>query len=125
MVSLEPRRFVVQHHVISTGCHWDLMLETGDSLATWQLPVPPKVVAASPATARRIEDHRKLYLDYEGPVSGNRGHVSIADAGTFCLLIETDDLWRVDLAGRILRGRYELARDAHSPDGWVFRPLAG
>ena len=30
-------RFVILHHRLAGGEHWDLMLEHGESLATWQL----------------------------------------------------------------------------------------
>ncbi len=42
---------------------------------------PPVADRRSPP--RPWPDHRSSYLDYEGPVSGNRGAVSRWDAGTF------------------------------------------
>ncbi|QDU90305.1 ATP-dependent DNA ligase [Pirellulimonas nuda] len=56
------------------GPHWDLMLERDGVLVTWsllELPAPEEAVAAT-----RLADHRVAYLDYEGPVSGDRGEVS-------------------------------------------------
>ena len=51
--------------------HWDLMLDTGETLRTWRLePALPGVIRAEP-----LGNHRRAYLDYEGPVSGNRGSV--------------------------------------------------
>lgn len=116
-----PRRFVVQHHELSAGGHWDLMLEGDAALATWQLAEPPNVAAGSPVSARRIGDHRKAYLDYEGPVSGGRGTVRIADAGRCEVMEAGSQVWRFRLDGRILRGTFELVRQGPDPQAWVLR----
>ena len=61
--------------------HWDLMLEAGEVLNTWRLleePEPGRTI-----NAQAVADHRVLYLDYEGPVSGGRGVVTQWDAGEF------------------------------------------
>jgi DNA polymerase Ligase (LigD) len=73
-------RFVILAHDWPT-LHWDLLLEDGDVLLSWRLLAEPKASATIPV--ERIADHRKLYLDYEGPVSGDRGTVTRWDAGTF------------------------------------------
>ena len=63
-----PRFVILEHdHPV---LHWDLMLEAGDVLQTWRLANPPTPGCAIDATA--LPDHRLTYLDYEGPVSGNR-----------------------------------------------------
>ena len=43
-----------------------------------------------------------MCLDYEGPVSGDRGTVTQGDAGTFEWLVNGNDLDEVWLAGRRL-----------------------
>src|SRR5437879_9523170 len=73
-------RFVVLEHD-HPSLHWDLMLESGDVLRTWRLTAPPQSGRVIAATA--VVDHRRIYLDYEGPVSGNRGRVIRWDSGTF------------------------------------------
>lgn len=73
-------RYVILAHDWPTP-HWDLLLENGDALLAWRLlaePAPGRTVPAE-----RNADHRKFYLDYEGPVSGDRGTVARWDAGTF------------------------------------------
>ena len=63
-------RFVILEHDHPT-LHWDFLLEDGEVLRAWRLlaePGPGAAVAAEPNF-----DHRRLYLDYEGPVSGGRG----------------------------------------------------
>ena len=72
---LMPLRFVILHHTVHGGEHWDLMLEQGNTLLTWQLLREPFELASLPIPARRIGDHRKAYLDYEGSLSRNRGDV--------------------------------------------------
>lgn len=73
-----PRFALVAHDHPSP--HWDLFLEAGDVLRTWR--VAPLVDGVAVA-AEAIGDHRPMYLDYEGPVSGGRGTVTRIDAGTF------------------------------------------
>jgi hypothetical protein len=64
--------------------HWDFMLEEGEALRSWrlrELPRPGLTLAAEP-----LPNHRRAYLDYEGPVSGGRGTVVQVDAGNYCIL---------------------------------------
>ena len=65
-------RFVLLDHDHPTR-HWDLMLEVGPVLWTWRLDAIPDRCASCQAT--RIADHRPIYLDYEGPISRDRGEV--------------------------------------------------
>jgi DNA polymerase Ligase (LigD) len=97
----EMPRFVILEHDHPSR-HWDFMLEKGDVLRTWKLagcPQPGHTVPAEPSF-----DHRLVYLDYEGPVSGGRGSVSRWDAGAFTWLTDTPDAVTVSLAGNRCRG---------------------
>ena len=90
------RRFAILTHD-SPFFHWDLLLEAGDVAWTWRLldePGPDRTVRVE-----RIGDHRLLYLDYEGPVSGGRGQVARWDAGTYRIVHETGDELTVCLSG--------------------------
>src|SRR5262245_52879118 len=63
-----PRFVILEHdHPV---LHWDLMLEAGSVLNTWRLAVAPEPNLVIDALA--LGDHRLAYLEYEGPVSGNR-----------------------------------------------------
>lgn len=53
--------------------HFDLMIQYGGVLRTWELLYLP--VEGEDTKVRRLDDHRLEYLDYEGPLSHNRGHV--------------------------------------------------
>lgn len=77
-------RFVILEHD-HPELHWDFMLEAGDVLKTWRLARMPAQAGES-IPALRLGDHRLAYLDYEGPVSGNRGEVQRRAAGTYELL---------------------------------------
>lgn len=108
------------HHVTGDGEHWDLMLEAGDVLATWRLATPP---SASTGTidAHHIGDHRKAYLDYEGPISGDRGHVRRIDRGTYFTVERSADRWIIEMNGSLCYGRYLLSRKPNTPAGsWSF-----
>ena len=106
-----PTRFVILHHTTGSGEHWDLLLEHGDVLLAWQLLSEPAGPASPPIPARRIADHRKLYLDYEGPISGDRGHVTRIDAGMVEIEKFTGEECVVTLHGKRLSGRFALLRD--------------
>lgn len=75
--------------------HWDLMLEQGSILRTWRLAAPPAADIVIDAEA--LADHRRHYLDYEGPVSGGRGSVARFAAGDYVLESETDGELRIRL----------------------------
>jgi hypothetical protein len=91
--------------------HWDLLLEAGNAAWTWRLrerretrdegrepAIPPSDL--STLFIERIADHRRLYLDYEGPVSGNRGHVARVDWGEYSITSECEAEFHVWLVGQ-------------------------
>jgi len=95
-------RFVILEHDWP-ALHWDFLLETGPVLRAWRLlaePCPGREVPAKPNA-----DHRLLYLDYEGPVSGERGSVRRWDAGTFEWVTNGPERIEVALHGGKLAGR--------------------
>lgn len=75
-----PMRFAILHHTGILSPHFDLLIETSPDalLLTFRLQEWP---IAAPADILRQPDHRRLYLDYEGPISNNRGHVRRVAAG--------------------------------------------
>ena len=100
-------RFAVLEHDHPT-LHWDFLLEDGGVLLTWRLSAPP---APGPAVAaEKAFDHRLVYLDYEGPVSGGRGRVKRWDGGTFDWDVHEADRLTVRLAGGRLHGVFRLER---------------
>ena len=118
------RAFVIHIHEGYGRLHYDLMLAHGDALATWELlscPVGMKVGEALPA--RKLPDHRTAYLDYEGPVSGERGSVSRLERGSYELLVQIGERWEFRLEGSEIRVRYELRRGAPQGESWALRRL--
>ena len=116
-------RFVVLIHD-HPRLHWDFMLEKEATLRTWRLARPPD--EAGPIEAQPLPDHRLAYLDYEGPVSGNRGSVRRFDRGKYTLIEETGDALVVELQGSILKGKAHVKRDDNSDGWWLsFTPARG
>ena len=90
--------------------HWDFLLENGESCRTWRLLDEPDN-GANEIRAVEAADHRLMYLDYEGPVSGGRGHVTRWDAGLFEWLMNSEDECVVRLMGQRWRGHVRLVRE--------------
>jgi hypothetical protein len=97
-------RFVILAHDWPTP-HFDLLLEHGPVLRAWRLLGEPAAGVAVEAEANH--DHRLMYLDYEGPVSGSRGSVSRWDAGVYDGNV-SEPAWRVRLNGLRLCGSASL-----------------
>ena len=96
-----PRFVILEHDWPSR--HWDFLLESGPVLRAWRVLAEPAVGVTSPAEPNA--DHRLLYLDYEGPVSGGRGSVRQWDAGTFDWVSDSPGRVEVSLNGQRLAGR--------------------
>lgn len=108
-------RFVILEHDWPAR-HWDFLLEAGEALRAWRLLAEPAMGKEIPAEPNF--DHRLLYLDYEGTVSGGRGNVTRWDAGLFEWVEETPERVVVMLRGTKLAGCIELRQ---TPEGWVAR----
>ena len=83
-------RYVVLYHETALPqerpSHWDFMLEEHGVLRTWAIQSPPSLSEEQPAEA--LPDHRLTYLDYEGPLSENRGQVTRVMAGEYEKLVD-------------------------------------
>lgn len=94
----EITRFALLRHEVPDDfgkpSHWDLLLESDENCWTWVLETLPGRLTDTPepteVDARRLPDHRKHYLDYEGPVSGARGFVRRELEGS-CEWVERTD----------------------------------
>lgn len=116
------RRFVLLRHTTASDVHFDLMIDCGEVLATWRLPCIPTAGAAAELPLERIGDHRRVYLEYEGPLSGDRGMVAREDAGTVNVLRAEASVWEVEFAGQRVRGRYLLVGTGEG-QRWLLRPV--
>lgn len=106
-------RFVVLDHDWPHP-HRDLLLERDGVLKAWRLPAAFDLT--SPVPAELNFDHRLIYLDYEGPVSGGRGEVRRWDAGELVWEEFTEQEIRVRLSGIRLWGCFRLVK---AGDGWM------
>lgn len=117
-----PRFVVLRHETPSTATrpsHWDLMFELGDSqLKTWALESAPD--GRQEQTARRLADHRAEYLDFQGPLSGDRGHVRRWDCGICSVLSLSSCSWLFHLQGERLVGRVSLSRPDVNTEDWLY-----
>ncbi len=127
------RMVQLQHTLPDGSWHIDWMLTQPDGsgaeddagLITFRLPGPlHELRPGSTMQATRIADHRKAYLTYEGPVSGNRGKVRRIATGEATRWADpTSTRWTLDLIWRV-DGRAEhqqiiVARDEAGSDGWT------
>jgi hypothetical protein len=116
-------RFVVLLHETPPGydrpTHWDLMLERDGALRTWALkrePCDEKWI-----DAEALPDHRLAYLDYQGPVSQDRGAVTRWDEGVYTVLAEDAARLEVMLHGGRLQGRAVLEQAAGGEEHYRWR----
>jgi hypothetical protein len=86
---MNERRFVILRHD-HPFLHWDFLVEEPELATTWRLMREPCL--AEPILAEPIEDHRLTYLDYEGPVSRNRGNVERVLAGVVAQELPSNDV---------------------------------
>lgn len=110
-------RFAVLRHEGVPDPHFDLLVDVDGSslLATWRSDAWP---IASPLTLLRQPDHRRIYLDYEGLLSGNRGQVRRVDAGPCHLVQLSADHWQLARPGAPTLDLLRL-----DPDHWQASPI--
>ncbi len=115
------RQFAILEHQWN-GVHWDFLIEDGSMLRAWAIdsPVMPEIDLA----ARELRAHRRVYLDYEGEVSGGRGTVLRWDRGECGVIEWGEDRVRLVVRGGQVVGTVELRRvevDDVDRRRWVFR----
>ena len=112
--NLMPRFAILCHD--HPFVHWDVLLEAGGACRTWRLLDSPERDMTT-WRAEQLADHRLIYLDYEGPVSGDRGVVSQWDKGIFEWTICAVDRCEVVLSGKKWQGTFRFVQTDHS--AWV------
>ena len=97
-----PLRYVVLRHEQIDQPHFDLMFETapGSALATWRSDEWP---VTARARLQPLGDHRRDYLEYEGPVSGHRGVVRRVAGGMHLIEEDRPDYLAIRLDGALLK----------------------
>jgi hypothetical protein len=89
-----PRFAILEHD--SPAVHWDFMLESRGALRTWRMA--PLASLSGETACESIADHRLAYLEYEGPVSNDRGNVRRLCAGHYVMIRETAATIEVQLS---------------------------
>lgn len=81
-----PLQYVILAHTVGGATHFDLLLEElgQERLRTLQLERWPLKPGES-CPCRELPRHRRVYLEYEGEISGGRGFVKRVDSGTWRL----------------------------------------
>lgn len=96
------RAVILQHRLPDGSAHFDWLCEraTGADpqtrcLIAFRVDRRVDQCAQSGFIAKRIDDHRRLYLDYEGSVAGGRGEVVRVAAGAIADLDEREHSIRI------------------------------
>ena len=108
----KTRKYVIhEHRHQDHQTHWDLMLETSNSLTTFRLPQPPAELPCR-FVVEKIQDHQRRFLTYQGPVNQGKGSVKFADRGTYETVEKTTAAWTLKLTGRVLNCEVRLEQTA-------------
>ena len=120
------RRFAILLHTGQGQDHYDLLLEPpavspDAALATWQLDESLVTMAIGESQrGQKLPDHRRVYLEYEGPVSEGRGEVQRVAAGEYTLLEQHDGMWRIKLPAVAASAIFRLHRDGEATsNAWI------
>ncbi|RIK61592.1 MAG: hypothetical protein DCC64_12805 [Planctomycetota bacterium] len=77
-------RYVILAHSVNGGVHFDLLLEVEGQERLRACQLAQRLAAAGESCPwRELEPHRRLYLSFEGEVSGDRGRVSRVEQGHY------------------------------------------
>lgn len=102
-------RFALLEHTQRLHRHWDLLLTPpgGRGQSLWSFQIHHEPPWRGVRELLRLPDHRPIYLQYEGPIQGSRGHVRRVDSGPIRFHRCSEDRLHVWLGGRSLRGLWK------------------
>lgn len=100
------QRFAVVRHETPQpeDSHFDLFFEMAEALFSLKIKEWPESLECF--ECRRQFDHRKKYLDYQGPISQNRGTVRLWDQGVMTGQVKPEGAFELWLGGQRLCGRF-------------------
>jgi len=73
--------------------------------------------------AEQLPDHRRLYLDYEGSISGGRGTVTEWDSGSYTVIRRNDQVLEIAVEGRTMKGVIALQLMDPACQRWRYRVI--
>src|SRR5262249_10781511 len=68
--------------------------------------------------ATKLADHRRDYLELEGPLGGDRGSVFQIASGMYRIELESSECWQLVLTGSQISGRIKLTRAIAEGANW-------
>ncbi len=103
--------FVVHEHH-ARNLHYDFRLELGGALKSWAVPKTPPTIPNLKRLAIQVEDHPKLYANFQGEIKEGygKGIVKIWDKGNYKLEERTPKKIVFTLHGRRLKGKFALIK---------------
>lgn len=117
-----PRWVLLRHDTPDGRWHYDWMMEPElareGALITFRVFVRPDDPGVLGFEAQRLPDHRRVYLDYEGPISGDRGRVSRISEGE-CQVVIDGATFEVELLTPTHRRLVGMRREP-APDVYTF-----
>lgn len=117
-----PRWVLLRHDTPDGRWHYDWMMEPlaprEGALITFRVVVRPDDPGAPGFEAQRLPDHRRVYLEYEGAISGDRGRVSRISEGE-CQVVIDGATFEVELLTPTYRHLVGVRRDP-APDLYTF-----
>lgn len=78
---MKARRYAVLHHVGIARPHFDLLFELEDNAAGLTSLRCPRWPLMLGDVLDELPEHRRAYLEYEGPISRDRGSVTRVEDG--------------------------------------------
>jgi len=124
-------RTVVLRHQLPDGSHhfdWLIEPEGADAgagepdarvLIAWRLAHRPDEAVGGELGAERLRPHRRLYLDYEGAISGGRGEVTRVAEGW--ARVYRDTAGAFDATARLGRVSLRALGQPISRAAWILR----
>lgn len=114
---------LLRHTRDGDDVHFDWLIaqdaDACEPLITLQVPrAVHEMAAGEQVAARRIADHRTAYLTYEGPVSGDRGHVTRVARGEATLDAPTTQATTISVRWGTTAARYVVARSNDDSADW-------
>jgi len=116
----------------STHIDWMIAQDGGDKkgeLMTFRLKSRlDKVQIGQSILVERISNHRRLYLDYEGPISDNRGVVSRVAEGVITSQKRDESSWRIEIrweneSKNVIHQKLHIREIQTSQEGTVMQAL--